>query len=398
MRVSRSSLLMGSLLLALNLGGCAPVVNQQVGHAASSVVAPAPAPQPAAPVRPAAESTRRVGLLLPLSGAQAALGQNLLDAAQLATFDIASADFALIPVDTTGTPEGAAAAARQALQDGATLLIGPVFSGEVNAVKAVAMPAQVPVLTLSNNANLADNRTFVLGFTPSDQVVRVLSYAQKNNISRIAALIPVNPYGDRVVETLQTVAPQLGLAVVRVERYQPNANPAATATAFAAALTQGGGADALFLADGGQQLAGLLPMLAQSGLDFTKTRLLGTALWDDPSAQRIPQLAGAWYATPSTEARRLFADRYTRTYGTAPAPIAALAYDATAMAAVLAKQGNGQFDLSRLTDPNGFSGATGIFRLAPTGLVEHGLEVRELGTGEVHRRDAAPSRFSTLIN
>lgn len=400
MQWSQSGLIRGfSVLavLALSLGGCAPLVNQQSGPVASSPAQPTPAPEPA-PTRPAAETTHRVGVLLPLSGPQAALGQNLLDAAQLATFDLGGADFSLIPFDTLGTPAGAAAAARQALQDGAGILVGPVFSGEVEAVKVVAAPARVPVLALSNNSALADGQTFVLGFTPAEQVTRILAYAHTQGINRIAALIPSTPYGDQVEQALQSTAPQLGLTVTLAQRYQPAADPVATTASFAPALGQAGGADAVLMTDSSPGLPALLQALSQSGIDFSRTRLLGTALWDEANLQRIPQLAGAWYAAPSADSRRIFAERYARTYSAAPAPIAALAYDAVAMAAVLSRQDQGGYELTRLTDSNGFAGATGTFRLKPTGLVEHGLEVREVAADESRRREAAPSRFGSLTN
>lgn len=403
MRVTRLGLRIGVSVLALTMGGCAPIVNQQVGQqsgqATSSYQPPAPvAVETIEPTRPAAESTRRVGVLLPLSGPQAALGQNLLDAAQLATYDLGNSDFALIPVDTKGTPEGAAAAARQALQDGAGLLVGPVFSAEVDAVKAITVSSSVSVLTLSNNSALADGRTFVLGFTPTEQVTRILSYAQTQGLGRVAALLPASPYGDRAEAALLESAPQIGLTVVKVQRYQPNENPVAIATSFAAALGAAGGADGLLMVDASPNLAGVLQSLSASGLDLSKTRLLGTSLWEDQSVARLPQLSGAWYAAPAAQPRRVFAERYSKTYGAAPAPIATLVYDAVAMAAVLARSADGSYGTSRLTDSNGFAGSTGVFRLQGDGQVEHGLEVREIGASGAQLRDPAPTRFATTTN
>ena len=80
----------------------------------------------------------KVALLLPLSGPQAALGQSLFNAAQMALFDVGVTDVTLLPLDTTGTPAGATQAATQALQSGAQLMIGPVFSAEVSAVTPLA--------------------------------------------------------------------------------------------------------------------------------------------------------------------------------------------------------------------------------------------------------------------
>ncbi len=52
----------------------------------------------------------------------------MLNAAQLAVFDVADQHFELMPRDTGSNEAGAEAAARDALATGAQLLIGPVFA------------------------------------------------------------------------------------------------------------------------------------------------------------------------------------------------------------------------------------------------------------------------------
>jgi len=72
--------------------------------------------------------TVRVGLLLPLSGANAKLGKAMLNAAQMAVFDFADKRFELLTHDTKGTPSGAVRAATIAIGDGASMILGPLLS------------------------------------------------------------------------------------------------------------------------------------------------------------------------------------------------------------------------------------------------------------------------------
>ena len=62
-----------------------------------------------------------------MSGPGAALGADLLDAAQLALFDVGSTDLELLPRDTGDQPPKAEEAARSALAAGAELLLGPAL-------------------------------------------------------------------------------------------------------------------------------------------------------------------------------------------------------------------------------------------------------------------------------
>lgn len=381
----RSSLILSTVLFSVSLCGCAPAVNQQAGQASSRYV-----PQPVE--QPAAEATTKVALLLPLSGPQAALGQSLLNAAQLAIYDVGDDKFALLPQDTQGTPEGATAAAQRALTDGASLFVGPVFGPEVEAVKPIARTRNTPILALSNNENLTDNYIYVMGLSPLDQVGRVLQHAKRNNLTRIAALLPSTPYGDAVAMAVQEEVELQGLTLVKLTRYTQGSDPATVAPAFMAELNAAGGAQALLFGENGGGLLNLAGQLAAHGYNPAVTRPLGTALWEDGSAARSPVLAGGWYAAPAGTQRRAFANRFNQTFGSNPPPIAPLAYDSTALAAVLARS-PAKFSENRMTDPMGFNGVDGIFRLHPSGNVERGLAVFEAGPNGNQLIDAAPLTF-----
>src|ERR1700730_9243394 len=63
----------------------------------AGIAAPAPAP--------AASRPAKVALLAPLSGANAELGRAILDAAQLALFEVPGERLILVPRDTAGTAD-----------------------------------------------------------------------------------------------------------------------------------------------------------------------------------------------------------------------------------------------------------------------------------------------------
>jgi branched-chain amino acid transport system substrate-binding protein len=106
---------------------------------------PLAAPAPSAPVA----AKVRIALVLPLSGVNAKLGNAMLDAAQMALYDVADQNLELVPLDTKGTVQGAATAAQAAVAAGAKLIIGPLIAAEVAAVKPVARGAGIPVLAFS---------------------------------------------------------------------------------------------------------------------------------------------------------------------------------------------------------------------------------------------------------
>ena len=164
-----------------------------------------------------------VALLLPLSGPSATLGRAMLDAAQIALFDLADEHFVLLPRDTEGTPEGAARAASATLAEGAELILGPLLAGEVEAVKPVARQAGVNMIAFSTSNQLAGDGTFLLSFPPRQSVDRIVAFAHERGATRFAALAPATPYGQLVVDALRAAASSVGAALVQSETYDPAA-------------------------------------------------------------------------------------------------------------------------------------------------------------------------------
>jgi len=390
---------------ALALGACAPTVSPPA-RPQQPAAAPSAAPGPAAP-----DGRTRVGLLLPLSGPTAGLGTAMLDAAQLAVFDVADDGFVLLPRDTRGTPEGAAAAAREVLGEGARLVVGPFFSRSVAAAAPVAA-GRAPVIAFTTDRSVARDGVWAFGFDPGEQVRRVSGYAASQGLRRTALLAPIGAYGDVVEQALRDAALRSGTEVVRVARFEPGAGDlrfplsdllgagGAVGPGVEQMLARGEyGFDSVLIAASGQRMREIASVLAAMGFSPERAQILGTGEWDDATMWREPLLQGAWYAAAMPGARREFERRYERVYGRPPPRVASLAYDATQLAAVLAR-GPDPLGYGRevLTDQQGFAGVDGIFRLTPSGDVDRGLAVLRIGPAGPEVLDPAPQDFRPLLN
>ena len=375
---------------------------------------PDPGPPPASVQPPApppmTSSAVRVALLLPLSGRNARLGSAMVNAAQLALFDLADDRFELLIHDTKGTPEGAAEAAALAVGDGASLILGPLLSASVTAAAPAARAANVQVVAFSSDRSVAGQGIFTMGFFPGAGVRRVVTFARSRGILRFAALAPESEYGTTVVEALRRAAEAVGAVVTQVETYdlgegdfaavvrrlaQYGSRRQALMTQRSALEAQGGEIarqtlrrmerlqtvgdlpfDALMVADGGKRLQSIAAHLPFYDVDPAKVRMLGTGQWDEPGIGAEPALVGGWFAAPPPDARADFVRQFLQVYGHKPPRLATLAYDATALAAVLARsEGGPDFSADALTAPSGFAGRDGIFRFLPDGVAERGLAV-----------------------
>ncbi|MEM9810246.1 MAG: penicillin-binding protein activator [Pseudomonadota bacterium] len=404
----------------------------------------------------------RVALLLPFSSTSqgiASLADGMLKAAQMVAFESGNESFLLIPGDTLGTPQGARAAAEEAIAEGADVILGPLLSNSVAAVSAVTRARDVPVIAFSTDRLVAGNGVYLLSFPPEPEIERVTSYALQKGYARFGLLAPITNYGDRVSQALGEEIFNGGGTLVHTERYIRNADdmrePAKRLAEYAApgfvpqyvtprygqTMPQkpapqtsvfdgagdfqgiptdgsgglstggyGGGSDvpleaydpmsdgfqAVLLPESGRLLRALAPLLPYNDVDVREIKLLGVSAWNNPRLTGEPALQGGWFAAPDPELSRGFTNRYRAAYGESPPRLASLAYDATLITARLAEMNTeDKFADGLLTNPNGFLGADGLFRLTEEGLVERGLAILEINRSGIRVIDPAPLTFQT---
>ena len=344
----------------------------------------------------------KVGLVLPFGkgGDAGQIAAGLKQAAELALFDVNGANIALIPKDSQGTSQGAAAATGEAIAAGAELIIGPLFAQEVQGMAPVAQQANVPVVAFSSDRSVAGNGIYLLSFLAGEDVSRVVAYAGAHGRRSFAALIPQTPYGALVEKAFHTAVLRANGRLAVIEHYAVEANALADPlnrlkTAIASAKASGNPVDSLLLPGGQDTLPLLAPMLAYNAIDTKSVKLLGTGSWDYPAMIKEAGLAGGWYAGPDPAGWKDFSDRYAKSYGMQPVRLASLGYDAVTLALALAANPAGQrFTPEKLTRTSGFAGVDGLFRLRPDGTCERGLAILEVAPFGAHVIDAAPSAFN----
>lgn len=333
----------------------------------------------------------RVGIILPLTaeGQGAVVGNSLKNAAEMALAEFPNADLTLLVKDDRGTPDGARAAAQEALSEGAELIVGPLFAPSVQAAGQVARGANRPVIAFSSDSNVASRGIYLLSFPPENDVNRVIGYAAQQGRKSFAALVPDTAYGKVVEAAFQQAVANRGARVAAIERF--SSDPAAMKAAIQRLMPSLAQADALFVPAAADTMPTLGQLLQEAGYNPAKVKPLGTGVWNDAGIARVPAIQSGWFASPDTAGFNAFAGRYQQRFNSAPTRTATLAYDAVSLAAALARtQGSQRFSEAVLTNGSGFAGADGVFRFRPDGQVERGLAVLELRNGQIVTINAAP--------
>lgn len=351
---------------------------------------------------PGGDTSRPVVVALLVPGATATpgdevLSSNLENAARMAVADLSGVQIDLRVYTTQGDPATAAQVARQAVDDGAQIILGPVRSAEANAAGAAVAGAGINVLSFSNNPAIAGNNVFVLGLTPDNAARRMFEYAARNNRGNVMVLGEQTPAGALVLDAVNRGLAGSGATVVATQTYEFSQQGIVNALPEIANAARSSGAQSiLFTADS----AGALPVLAQllpdNRIGYPQFQFMGITQWNVPPATlQLRGLQDGWFAMPDPALTSQFVARYTATYGSEPHPIAALAYDG--IAAIGALLGTGRTDaLSRasLTQASGFVGVNGVFRLMPDGTNQRALAVATIRNNEVVILEPAPRSFA----
>jgi len=380
----------GSAAAALALAGCTSGALDRLDTPNQ------PTPPGGEPAQPSqiGSGQIRVGLILPLSaqGNAGVAAQSMKNAAEMALAEFKEPNIQLLVKDDGGSPQGAQAAAQQALGEGAEIIIGPLFAQSVSAVGAVARGRNIPVIAFSTDSSVATRGVYLLSFLPESDVKRIVDFAVSRGKRSFAALLPDNAYGTVVEAAFQQEVARRGGRVVALEKYP--LDPSRMGEAVRRVAQAAGRADALFLPDGADAVPQVVAQLEANRVNLKRLQLLGTGLWEEPRIFQTPALAGGWYAAPDAAGFRSFATRYRGRYGQDPVRTATLAYDAVALVAALVKtQGAQRFSEQILTNSSGFAGIDGVFRFKSDGTNERGLAVLRVAPGGGQVVSPAPKAF-----
>jgi ABC-type branched-subunit amino acid transport system substrate-binding protein len=393
--LSRRQITLGIAGVATGLAGC------DQGGRSGSLPGMFGTGGPALPVKPDGEPNPntlgkgevKVALILPTSagGQSSQVAQQLRNAAELALREAtAGPGLTILVKDDLGTTEGGEAAASQAIQEGAQLIMGPLNAVSARGVAVPARQAAVPVVTFTTDASVASRGVYLIGFLPVVDVERIVAFTASQGKRSFAAMVPDDAYGAVTEAAFRQAAAQVDARVQVIERYKDTSEITAKAQSIAKLGQQ---IDAVFIPDAASNAAQAAQALQAAGLD-RRVRLIGTSRWNEPSVFSNPALAGGWFPAADQSLIEAFRQAYRQAFNTDAGPLAVLGYEAVYLAGGLVRNaGAPPFREELMLSRVGFLGRTGLFRFKPDGTSERGLAVYEIGPGGLKIAAPAPRQF-----
>ena len=339
-----------------------------------------------------------VALLVPQSSeGTGQIASDLENAARLAAAQLDDLEIDLRVYDTAGDATVAANIAQQAVDDGAKIIIGPLYAEAANAVGTAVADEGVNVLSFSNNTMIAGGNVFVLGKTFDNTAARVVSFAAEQGKERAMVIHSDRIDGQMGLNAFQAAAANSTLRIVSAQSFELTQESVVNTVPLIRASAEIEDVDTLFLTSSS---AGALPLLAQllpeAGLDPANVQYTGLTRWDiPPQTLELSGLQGGWFAVPDLARTESFSTQFQEKFGNRPHQLASLAFDGIAAIGALSQAGfNDILTRAALTQPSGFQGVDGIFRLKDDGTNERGLAIATVQDKQVLIIDPAPRSFA----
>ncbi len=336
-----------------------------------------------------------VALLVPYGSARptdATVARSLENAARLAAADLGAGAVTITVYPTQGTPGGARDAAARAVAEGTQVILGPLYADNAAAAGVAAAGSGIPVLSFSNNTAIAGGNVWVLGNTFENTARRVLGFAASQGRTRVLVTHPSDAAGQVAQAAVVSAARGSRAQITGSVPYELSQAGIQAAVPGIAAQVRSSGANAVFLTG---NTSGDLPVISQllseAGLGGEDSRFLGLARWDIPAeALQLPGLQGGYFALPDPGPLAQFGARYGAAYGSAPHPIANLAYDGVAAIGAISARGD-TVGRGSLTRTSGFAGTGGVFRLRGDGTNDRALAIAQIVNRQIQVVSPAPN-------
>ena len=341
-----------------------------------------------------------VALLLPYgSGKQGdqVVAKAIEDAARLATADLEGAKIDLRVYNTAGSAATGASVAAQAVNDGAQVVLGPLYADVAASVGVALSDTNVPVLAFSNNTSIAGGNVFVLGSTFDNTAQRMLSFAASQGRNRIVVLHGNDTTGTVAKAAVSKAAGSSGVTIASTISYELSQAGVVGAIPTVRSSLRSSGSTGLFLTS---PTSGALPLFAEllpeAGVNTNEVKFMGLSRWDIPAeALGLKGLQGGWFALPDPGLAAQFNNRFQAATGRAAHPLAGLGYDGISALGTIIASGANAIDSNALTRPSGFAGVNGVFRLKADGTNERALAIAQIVNNQVQVISPAPRRFGS---
>ena len=142
----------------------------------------------------------KIGLLVPLTGKNAEIGQSIIKSTLLAVNKINNISIEIIPRDTQSDPNITLRSAKELSELGVKIVIGPVFNNNLEYLNEVK---KITFLSLTNKEANRSKNIINTGINAKSQIKAIKKFLELNEIKKTIFLIPDADYKNEIEKAIQ---------------------------------------------------------------------------------------------------------------------------------------------------------------------------------------------------
>jgi len=379
-----------------------------------------------------------IAVLLPTSGIAKAHGNEIKTSIETAFLRKPKSNVKITFFDLSGTMDERYEIINEALASDPDVIIGPLFAEDAKLLHDMK-PSSLPVISFTSDTSALGDGIMTVNLIPTQSIETIVNQMQKDKIKNMIILAPNDASGEKMAYVADMAADLYNIPAIGIFYYDAGKSDSIKDVAMRASLYKIRNAantrarevlsdiltneelspnlksnlsnqleqisrsetlgnipyDAVLFLGNGDDSKKLASFLRYYGLSTRDAKFYGTTLWHDSAVASDFTMSGAKYAT-LPEISNGFIALHDMVTAQKPGYLSAFGYDAANLAlGMIYSQKSGP---AYFFDPSGYNGATGVFRIQPTGESEHTLRIMELdGSGTPQTIADAPNNFLAPI-
>jgi len=333
------------------------------------------------------EKALKIGVLLPLSGEFADLGQSFLKAIQLGLYDISNENIKIYPKDSKANSIDTYKAAKEFEELGIEIVIGPIFYESLERLNEIN---NITFVSLTNKTKNIPKNTIAFGVNINSQIEVLKKYFDKIKVSKTLLLSPKTQFINQteIIEDSKlkfyrvffydSSPKKITNEIEKLTKYQERKKDLERRIKILEKSelykdkkelkeleqkhTLGKiDFDSVVVVDFDERLKSVLTSFMFSDISSEKVNFFTLNQWFDESLFEESALQNLHFPAINFDNLKKFNKKYLKSYNEKPNKVSILAYDALGLIYYCWLNNNSEFKSSQLFNKEGFKGLHGEF-------------------------------------
>ena len=332
----------------------------------------------------------KIGLIVPLSGENSAIGEKIIKSIRMAVNKIDDKKIEILPRDTKSNPINALKVSKELYQQGVRIILGPVFNESNKYLDDLK-----DVIFISFTNKLIDNPKNVIsaGVNAISQIQTIKKFNKKNNLSKSIFLIPRAEFKKEIEIAIKKTKiehkdifyydrepTQLTKQIEDLTRYQIRKNNLRDEIKRIESLsfkdkdkkiqnlkkrdTLGNiGFDSVVIADFDENLKSVATSLLYTDVSSKRIKYITLNQWFDSSLLKETSLHPIYFPSINKNNFEIFQQEYIQNFKNTPNQISFLSYDLIGLVYYLLINNDFKTNENLFIKQNKFKGKIGIFEI-----------------------------------